>query len=160
MKVLVISDTHGKEQYLEQVLEKVRPLDLVIHLGDFDGGEEYIQMISPCPVEMVSGNNDFFNGLPRDKMIQVGKYNIMMTHGHRYNVYSGTGTLKELARENHADIVMYGHTHVPLIDLSDSVWVINPGSIALPRQQGRIPTYIIMELDDKGEVHFTLNYVK
>lgn len=160
MKVLVISDTHGKEQYLEQILDKITPLDLVIHLGDFDGGEEYIQMISPCPVEMVSGNNDFFNGLPRDKMIQIGKYSIMITHGHRYNVYSGTATLKEVARENHADIVMYGHTHVPLIDLSDSVWVINPGSIALPRQHGRIPTYIILEIDDKGEIHFALNYVK
>ena len=55
---------------------------------------------------------------------------------------------------------MFGHTHVPLIDLSDSIWVINPGSISFPRQRERIPTYIIMDIDRHNKAHFTLNYYK
>lgn len=160
MKVLIVSDTHGREQQLFNTLQRVSPIDLLIHLGDFEGGEDYIREIAPCPTEMVSGNNDFFNGLPKEKMILLGKYYIMLTHGHRYGVNFGTYTVKEAAKRNQADIVMFGHTHVPMIDLKDDIWTINPGSLALPRQHGRIPTFIIMEIDSQGEAHFTLNYYK
>ncbi len=160
MKVLIVSDTHGREQYLIKVIERIKPIDLLIHLGDSDSNEEYIQNISPCPVEMVSGNNDFFNGLPKEKLIMIGKYHVMLTHGHRYGVNSGVCTLKEAALRNKVDIVMYGHTHVPLIDLKDDAWAINPGSLSLPRQHGRIPTFVIMDIDNNGTAHFTLNYYK
>jgi putative phosphoesterase len=160
MKVLIVSDTHGRNQYLLKTLEKVSPIDLLIHLGDFEGGEEYIRTIASCPTEFVSGNNDFFNGLPREKLIRIGKYSILLTHGHRYGVNYNTNTVRDLAVKNNADIVMFGHTHVPMIDLSQSVWVINPGSLALPRQHGRIPTFIIMDIDAEGDAHFTLNYLK
>ncbi|HKL99219.1 MAG TPA: metallophosphoesterase [Mobilitalea sp.] len=160
MKVLIVSDTHGREQYLFKTLERVCPIDLLIHLGDYDGGEDYIRSIAPCPTEMISGNNDFFDGLPKEKMILIGKYYVMLTHGHRYGVNSGTYNLKEVAKKNQADIVLFGHTHVPMIDLKDDVWAVNPGSLALPRQHGKIPTFIIMDIDSYGVAHFTLNYYK
>lgn len=160
MKILIVSDTHGREHYLHKTLERVSPIDLLIHLGDCEGNEEYIKSISSCPVEMVSGNNDFFNGLPKEKMIMIGKYYCMLTHGHRYGVNYSTYHIKEIALSNRADIIMFGHTHVPMIDLTGSVWAINPGSLALPRQNGRIPTFIIMEIDSHGDAHFTLNYYK
>ncbi len=160
MRVLIISDTHGRNQYVQKTLERVSPIDLLIHLGDFEGGDGYIKSISPCPTEMVSGNNDFFNGLPKEVLIRIGKYLVMLTHGHRYGVNYSVSNLIEAAKRNKADIVMFGHTHVPLIDLSGSVWAINPGSLALPRQNGRRETFIIMDIDDKGEAHFTLNYYR
>lgn len=160
MKVLIVSDTHGREQNLVKTIERVKPIDLLIHLGDFDGGEEYIQSIAPCPLEMVSGNNDFFNKLPKEKMVVIGKYSVMLTHGHRYGVSRCTSALKDAAVNRKVDIVMFGHTHIPMIDLKDNVWAINPGSLALPRQEGRIPTFIIMDIDSNGEAHFTLNYYK
>ncbi len=160
MKILIVSDTHGKDKYLYNTLQRVGPIELLIHLGDSHGKEEYIKSISPCPVEMVSGNNDIFTGLPKDKNILIGKYKVMLTHGHRYNVYYGTEKIKEVAAARQVDIIMFGHTHVPLIDLTGKIWAINPGSLALPRQRGRIPTFIIMEIDSSGEAHFTLNYYK
>ncbi|MDD3173937.1 MAG: metallophosphoesterase [Herbinix sp.] len=160
MKVLIVSDTHGRDNNLLKTIERVSPIDLLIHLGDYEGREEYIKLIAPCNFELVSGNNDFFNGLPKDKIIQIGKYTVMLTHGHRYGVTYSTSNIIETARRNKADIVMFGHTHVPLIDLSDSVWTINPGSLALPRQHGRVPTFIIMDIDSGGDAHFTLNYYK
>jgi putative phosphoesterase len=160
MKVLIVSDTHGRNQNYLRTLEKVAPIDMLIHLGDLQGGEEYIESVTGCRIEMVSGNNDFFNGYPKENIIQIGKYTVMLTHGHRYGVNYSTYDIKEAAKRNKADIVMFGHTHVPMIDLSDSVWLINPGSLTLPRQNGRIPTFIIMEIDPKGDAHFTLNYLK
>ena len=83
----------------------------------------------------------------------------MLTHGHRYGVNYGVEQIKETAFLEGADIVMFGHTHQPLIDLSDEkIYAINPGSITQPRQLGRKPSFILMEIDRFGEAHFTLNY--
>lgn len=160
MKILVVSDSHGRNMYLEKIIDKVSPIDLLVHLGDFEGSEDYIEAIAPCKTEMVSGNNDYFTELEREKIIKIGKYSVLLTHGHRYRVNYDIYSLKENARLNGANIVMFGHTHRPLIDVSDDIIVINPGSISQPRQDGRIPTYIIMEIDSGGQAHFTLNYVK
>lgn len=158
MKVLIVSDTHGRNDNLLSTIQKVSPIDLLIHLGDISGGEEYIKQIAPCPIEFVSGNNDFFNGYPKEKIIDIGRYRVMLTHGHRHSVNYNTYTIREAASRNNVDIVMFGHTHVPMIDLKEKIWLVNPGSLSLPRQNGRIPTYVIMDLDRLGGAHFTLNY--
>ena len=54
MKVLLVSDSHGRNQNMEKVIRKVSPIDLLIHLGDLEGSEGYLESIAPCPVEMVS----------------------------------------------------------------------------------------------------------
>ncbi len=159
MKILIVSDSHGRVTNLEKVIQKVSPIDLMLHLGDFESGEDYIEALADCPVEFIAGNNDFFADIPRDKTIVLGKYTIFMTHGHRYGVNFGTGRIKEAASQLGADIVLYGHTHKPVIDLSSGVWAVNPGSISQPRQENGKPSYIIMEIDDKGIAHFTLNYL-
>ena len=71
----------------------------------------------------------------------------------------GTARLKEEARLRKADIVMYGHTHKPDLEFDEDIIVINPGSLSYPRQEGRRPTFVMMEIDAEGEVHFELEYV-
>ncbi|MFU0826110.1 MAG: Phosphoesterase [Lachnoclostridium sp.] len=159
MKIMIVSDSHGRNYNLEKALNKVKPIDLLIHLGDFEGSEDSIRSLVSCKTEMVSGNNDFFAGVERDKVIQIGNYTVFLTHGHRYGVNFGTERLKSVAKQYGASIAIFGHTHKPLIDLSGSVWVINPGSISQPRQENRKPSFIIMDLDSNGLAHFTLNYI-
>ncbi|SHO54122.1 metallophosphoesterase [Anaerocolumna xylanovorans] len=159
MKVLIVSDSHGRVGNLEKVIQKVAPLDLMLHLGDFESGEDYIGLLAACPVEFVAGNNDFFADAPKEKTLVLGKHTILMTHGHRYGVNFGTGRIKETALLHGADIVLFGHTHRPVIDLSTDVWAVNPGSISQPRQENGRPSYIIMDIDQKGLAHFTLNYL-
>ena len=105
------------------------------------------------------GNNDFFADLPREKEFVVGKYRIWLTHGHNYYVSMGNETIKREARARGVDIVMYGHSHKPVVDLGEDVIAVNPGSLTYPRQEGRRPSFIIMDLDRKGEAHFTINYL-
>ncbi|HIZ65368.1 MAG TPA: metallophosphoesterase [Candidatus Blautia pullicola] len=159
MKILIVSDTHGHEKNLETVIEKTGPVDLFIHLGDIEGHEDYIEALAGCPVHMVSGNNDFFSELPREEELQLGRYRVLITHGHYYGVSVGTSRLKEEAASRNIDIVMYGHTHRPEIDREEEVTVVNPGSLSYPRQWGRKPSYLIMELDKEGEAHYTINYL-
>ena len=159
MKILIVSDTHRKNENYMKVLQKTGSLDLVIHLGDIEGSEYTIQEAAGCPVEMVSGNNDFFSELPSEKTLQIGNYCVMITHGHHYYINMGNEMLKKEAIVQGADIVMYGHPHRPVIDISPQIIAINPGSLSYPRQENRKPSYIIMELDEHGEAKFELNYI-
>lgn len=58
MKILIISDTHGFLWYLNEVLKKVGPIDMLIHCGDIQKDEEPVKTAVNCPVYMVAGNND------------------------------------------------------------------------------------------------------
>ena len=157
MKILIVSDTHGRLGNVEMVLEKVKPIDMMIHCGDIERDEEYLRMIAGCPVYMVSGNNDWGLDLDRELMIQIGKYRVMVTHGHHYSVYYDLNALAQVAKDKGADVVMFGHTHVPAIERIDGITLVNPGSLTLPRQYGRVPTYAFMEIDEDGEAHFTIS---
>ncbi|MFA9378003.1 MAG: metallophosphoesterase [Lachnotalea sp.] len=160
MKILIVSDTHRQNKNLFEVINKVGPLDLLIHLGDAEGSEELIAKAAGCQVEMIAGNNDFFSDLDREKEIQIGKYRVLLTHGHFYYVSVGTESIKTEAISRQFDIVMFGHTHRPLLEIEENIIVLNPGSLSYPRQDGRIPTYAIMDTDSNGKAHFTINEYK
>jgi putative phosphoesterase len=161
MKILIVSDTHGHETELNIVINKTRPFDYLIHCGDTEGHEGRIREMAACPCTIVKGNNDFFSDLEKEEEITFGRYRILVVHGHQYGVSMTTAMLKDEAKSRGFNIVMYGHTHRPSIDMSDpEVTVINPGSLAYPRQEGRRPSYIIMEIDRHGEAHFALNMLE
>ena len=84
---------------------------------------------------------------------------IFITHGHYYYVAMSEERLKEEARERGADIVMYGHTHKPSLTREEDLITLNPGSVAYPRQQGRRPSYMVMELEPEGEVKISQEWV-
>ncbi|MBQ9135281.1 MAG: metallophosphoesterase [Lachnospiraceae bacterium] len=159
MKILIISDTHKRNDNFFRVMDMIGPVDMVIHCGDIEGSEYAIEAGAGCPVEMVAGNNDFFSQLPVEREFEIEKYKVWLTHGHHYYVSMGNERLKQEARSRGVDIVFYGHTHRPDIDLEDDVMVINPGSISYPRQDGRKPSYVLMDIDRFGDVHFTLRYL-
>lgn len=159
MKILIVSDTHGNHRNLDEVLEREGQIDMFLHLGDVENDEHYIEAVLNCPIHIIAGNNDFFSYLPSEKQIEIGKYRVFMTHGHGYYVSMDTRRLKQEGRERNVDIVMYGHTHRPDLDIEDDIIAINPGSISYPRQEGRRATYMIMEIDDAGEASFELKYV-
>lgn len=159
MKVLIVSDTHRKNDNYIKVVDKVSPVDMVVHCGDSEGSEYLIAEKAGCPVQMVTGNNDFFSDLSREKEFRIGKYKVWLTHGHNYYVSMGNENIKKEAKERGVDIVMYGHSHKPVVDMGDGIIAVNPGSLTYPRQEGRRPSYIIMDLDKNGEAHFTINYL-
>lgn len=154
MKILIVSDTHGKHENLSTVLRKEKPIDRLIHLGDAEGYEDYIAKLAECPIDIVAGNNDFFSQLPQEKELEIGKYKILITHGHYYRVAMGVEDIKREAIARGMDIVMFGHTHRPLIDCGKEVIALNPGSISYPRQEGKNPSYIVMKINENGDAVF------
>ncbi len=160
MRILIVSDTHRHNENLEIVMQREKNLDMLIHLGDSEGSEDYIRTIAECPCYIVAGNNDYFSNLRKDIKMNIGKYKVLLTHGHHYYVSLGTETIISEGLAQDIDIVMFGHTHRPLIDIRYNITALNPGSLSYPRQEGKIPTYIMMTIDDKGEAHYEIKYVQ
>lgn len=160
MKVLIVSDTHKLHRNLEKIIEQERPFQMLIHLGDVEGAEDYIEALADCPVHIVRGNNDFFSDLPNEQEFFIEGHHVFMTHGHYYGVSMGEERLKAEARGRGADIVMYGHIHRPMLSQEKDLVTLNPGSVAYPRQEGRKPSYIIMDVDEKGKAHYEIRYLE
>ena len=55
---------------------------------------------------------------------------------------------------------MFGHTHCPLVEYREGIMLVNPGSISLPRQQSRKPTYIRMSVEEDGEINYRVYEVE
>lgn len=159
MKILIISDTHGQQKYLEKVLNALGSVDAVIHCGDVEGQEDYITALCECPAYIVAGNNDYFSSLDRELEFDLNGYHIFLTHGHYYGVSINTESIKDEGQSRNADIVIFGHTHKPCLEQYEDITLLNPGSLAYPRQMGKRPSFMLMEIDRSGKVHYTMNYI-
>lgn len=159
-KILVVSDTHGYTGNLEKVMSEHRDANLMIHLGDVCNDEDYILARAHYPVKFVRGNNDWSFNLADKAIMELDGHKIFAAHGHMHNVYYGLERLVMAGLEQGCDIIMYGHTHVPVISEGEDYSVINPGSLTYPRQSGHKPSYIIMTMKDNGEVEYELRFIE
>lgn len=128
MKILVLSDSHGDADSILCAVSKNDP-DKLIFLGD--GASDLNAAISRRPgldCFSVSGNCDITRPSPRELLLDIEGFRILATHGDKYHVKNGLLTLNYRANEKDADIVLFGHTHVPYCEDSDGVWYLNPGS--------------------------------
>lgn len=159
MRGLIISDTHGRHHGYEKALEQVGKIDFLIHLGDTEGGEDYIEATACCPCYIVAGNNDFFCDLHREMEIEIEGHRLFLAHGHNYRVSLGPERIMEEGKSRGCDIVLYGHIHRPVILKKDGVLAVNPGSLSFPRQEGRKRSYAVMEIPKDGEVSVEIFYL-
>ena len=72
----------------------------------------------------------------------------------------GTEGIKEAGKSRNADIIKLKKKKKPCLEYWEDMVILNPGSLSYPRQDGRKPSYMIMELDRDGEAHFTVNYIE
>jgi len=147
MRIGVISDTHRNASSIELLGDKIKALDVLIHLGDNVDDISIIEKYFKGRIINVKGNCDFSTSTPYDRLEDICGKRIFITHGHRYSVKEGLFKLRYKALETGANIVLYGHTHIGKIDFVEGVWYINPGSASEPRDGS--PSFAIIDI--KGE---------
>ncbi len=160
MKALVFSDSHGKVENMIKALDRYPDYQAIFHLGDIGSDEPWLRSITPYPVYLVKGNCDYSMSLQETLTVEFGGKRIAMCHGHRYLTYGeGMESLRYLGLQQQADIVMFGHTHVPFLEDTGDLVLLNPGSISKPRQENKIPTYTVMEVHEDGKVEFQMREI-
>jgi putative phosphoesterase len=145
MRLGVISDTHGLLR--PEVFDAFAEVDHILHAGDIGSLELLAELEALAPVTAVYGNTDGFelrNRVSRVARVELDGFDIVVTHGDQF----GSPTPEKLnAAFPEAQILVYGHTHRPLLTIADVVvTVMNPGS-AGPRRFKIPPSVGILELE-------------
>lgn len=160
MKLLIVSDTHGKREEIREIIAREKPFDLLIHLGDVQGDEEYIESLAGCPMELVKGNSDRNMEIPREKELILDNRKLFLTHGHCYGVNTTLDRIYLEGLRRNADVVLFGHTHVPLKLEERMLTLLNPGSVSDPRQENGKPSYIVMSWEKGKKIRTELCYLE
>ena len=147
MRILVLSDSHGMKKGMEEAVLKFNP-NIFIHLGDYSSDCVYLQSVFPgIEVRSVRGNCDMTGDAPVTDEFVMGGKRFFMSHGHIYKVKLGLDEIIDNALVRKADVLLFGHTHVPMLQVVNRMLVINPGSAAYSRG-----TCAVLDME-KGEVH-------
>lgn len=129
---------------MEQCVERVQP-QVILHLGDCVRDAQRLEERCPrIPLLGVPGNCDYGSADQPERLTELGGVRILMMHGHTRRVKSGPMAAIYAARECGADILLFGHTHQPVVDRSGDFWVMNPGYIGPSVRR----TYGVITLED------------
>lgn len=153
MQVLVLSDTHAPRFWKAlppALIEPLRRADLVLHAGDVCTPDVLDTLAEYAPVKVVLGNNDgpeiaqWRGSVPETLEFEAEGVRLAMIHD------SGprTGRDRRMHRRfPDADLVVFGHSHIPLDEPDGVVALFNPGS---PTDKRRQPhgTYGLLTLED------------
>ncbi len=128
MLVGLISDTHGLMR--AQALAALDGVALILHAGDVGSFAVLRELQAIAPVHAVFGNTDDpILGLPQRVNLTLEGLTIHMSHGHEV----GVPTPDNLVRRYSADVIVYGHTHKPLIATRATTLIVNPGAAGARR---------------------------
>lgn len=156
MKILVVSDTHGDVNSLLRAVKAQPEAEVIVHCGD---GDEQVQLLKDTYKDKmivgVRGNCDWNSFLPSKETLKICGKKIFITHGHLYNAKMGLYKVVCAAREEGADILLYGHTHIAMNTYEDGLYVMNPGSCS-----GYMASYGIIEITENGDVLTNIVKVK
>jgi putative phosphoesterase len=149
-RIGVVADTHSPEfaeRLPDRLFEALRGVDLIVHAGDVNGPETLAELSRIAPVEAVRGDHDSaLVSLPLSREITVEGRRIVIVHGNRSRWLEEPQTFlwtvslgyyhphRQLpaglrARFPGADVIVFGHTHRPLIDQKGDQLVFNPGGV-------------------------------
>lgn len=155
MKCLVFSDSHGSSYYMNRAIEMHPDAEVIFFLGD---GLSDIERVSESYPEKaflaVRGNNDYSSVFRNSQVMKVDSITlegkkILFTHGDLYSVKYSRSFLIGLGVREEADIVLFGHTHIPMecyvSDAARPLYLFNPGSIS-----GASATYGVINICDAG----------
>lgn len=139
MRVGLISDTHGLLR--PEAVAALRSVELILHAGDVGGLKIVEDLQRIAPVHAVAGNVDPAGSFPPDFDLDLAGVRVHVSHGHEV----GSPTPERLVARIAADVIVYGHTHRPLVRRIGRTLVVNPGAAGAARFR-LTPSVALLEL--------------
>ncbi len=155
MKICVFSDSHGWAENMIEAVGIEEPA-LCFFLGD--GVTDLVTLRGRFPslsINAVRGNCDLRSTQPLVLDAVVARVRIFAVHGHQHEVKydDAVRTLCRAALRSDADVVLFGHTHIPYLERRLGMLILNPGSIGRVRE----PSYGLLTIEDgkaRGEIRY------
>lgn len=146
MSILILSDSHGLTNEVKQAVERHQAA-YVFHCGDFCTDHKKAPFAG---MRLVRGNCDVASEVPLELGTVWKRLRIYQTHGHLFGVKSSLLKLHDRAKESGANMVIFGHTHVPVCAWERGILFLNPGSMLKPRHF-LVPTYAVVEEEEADD---------
>lgn len=132
MRVGLISDTHGRP--LPPDITKVfAGVAHILHAGDVIDHRTLDALKQIAPVSAVGGNIDPPGVLPEQLILTFGETRVGLVHGHYGKGRTTPDRALRTFEDEHVQVVVFGHSHMPLIERRGAVLLVNPGSATDPR---------------------------
>lgn len=147
MNVLVTGDTHNDFHRLQKEILAERDIQLMLHTGDHFRDASFLASSWKISCHAVTGNCDGGETAPSEKIVTVESHRILLCHGHLYGVKRSLNRLFYRAQEAEAEMVVFGHTHIGLLEQIGGIWFMNPGSPTYPRG-GAVPSYGLIRFEE------------
>lgn len=131
MRIIVVSDSHKNFRVLQKIVDFYPTADAFIHLGD--GNDEFETLMALYPSHTfycVKGNCDSLFSSNAEKLEIFDGKRVYYTHGHIHGVKHGMYNIIAAARGVKADVLLYGHTHIPMTGYQDGLYIMNPGTVS------------------------------
>lgn len=127
-KIILISDSHRTE-LIAKLATVVNPATILVHCGD--GVDDVTPLACRYPRRMVcvKGNNDFCSSAPREIILALNGFNVLVTHGDAFGVRNGLTAIAQAARVRNCSVVFFGHSHRFTDTVINGVRLINPGAL-------------------------------
>lgn len=146
----MVSDIHGAFGDLNRAVKEMGSIDLLLHAGDGAGEIQRLsQGLFSHQIMAVTGNCDYISTFSAELIFTVDSWKILLTHGHLYGVKHDLTRLSRRGENLGADLVVFGHTHIPLIQRNPGICLFNPGTLSAARSYGR-PSYGLIEVTPEG----------
>ena len=144
-RIGLISDTHGLVR--PEVHGALAAVEMILHAGDVGGDEVLDELSTIAPVHAVFGNTDSSGNKRLHEAIDIviGGFTIHVSHGHEL----GVPKPQKLLLAYDAQVIVFGHTHEPLVVNADGRLVVNPGAAGPARFELK-PSVAILEI--KGSI--------
>jgi len=151
MKLLVLSDSHGNIERMIYAVEYTKP-DIILHLGDQIMDAVLLQSQFPnTTFHAVKGNCDFNAFGDIELLLTFDGVKVFMTHGHTYRVKNGLAEIIEAGRKKGADIALFGHTHIAMIQQAPGLFIMNPGQLQHNDSYSRASYGVVTVVKDSFE---------
>ncbi len=151
VRALVLADTHAPRRWRQcppAVASQLRKADVILHAGDVCTADVLDELSGYAPVRVVLGNNDGPGvaawGAPETLEFDLAGLAVAMVH----DSGAAVGRLARMRRRfPAAELVVFGHSHIPLDEAADGFRIFNPGS---PTDRRRQPhgTFGLLRIDD------------
>lgn len=148
MKIIVFSDSHQDETSIKKMLEYEKNIDKIYCSGDSGLSKEKLQALN---IISIKGNYPFAPKLPIEKTLKLGKFKVLLTHGHKYHVKFGLKRLFDKTLKLKVDMVIFGHTHQIYLQANKKFIALNPGALSTRRSYS-YPSYARIFIEDKKMV--------
>ena len=174
-----LGDLVGYAPFPNEVTERIRASGIPTIVGNYDDGTGFDRDDCGCAYKepeakalgdrsfawtkahVTEENKSFLRALPREIRLTLAGVRILLVHGspRRVNEYlyedRPVASFQRLAAASDADVIVFGHTHIPYTKRVDGVLFVNIGSVGKPKDGDPRACYIILELRDGNvDVHY------